>query len=124
MFTGIEHFAIASPDPKHLADWYISHLEFKLLYESGGNYFVEAGNGSLIEIIPSAGDRLPAEIKTPGMRHIAITVENFDAAYQQLQRAGVVFLGEPYEVQGNQLVFFSDADGNVVHLIHRGKALR
>src|SRR5438270_12199972 len=42
MFTGIEHFAIASPNPKRLADWYVTYLEFKISYEYAGNYFVEA----------------------------------------------------------------------------------
>jgi catechol 2,3-dioxygenase-like lactoylglutathione lyase family enzyme len=124
MFTGIEHFAIASPDAKKLADWYAANLEFEIVFEYAGNYFVEARNGGLIEIIPSEGDRPASGIKTPGMRHIAMAVENFDAAYEQLKTQGITFLGEPYETQGNRLVFFADADGNVLHLISRGKPLR
>ncbi len=124
MFTGIEHFAIASPDPKRLADWYVTNLEFTIVFEYAGNYFVEANNGALIEIIPSIGDAFPSEIKTPGMRHIAISLDDFDAGYAQLQKQGVTFLGEPYETQGNRLVFFADGDGNVLHLIHRGKPLK
>jgi glyoxylase I family protein len=124
MFTGIEHFAIASPNPRRLADWYVANLEFEIVFEYAGNYFVEARNGALIEIIPSDGERPATEIRTPGLRHIAISVENFDAGYQQLQRQGVTFLAEPYETQGNRLVFFTDPDGNVIHLIHRGKPLK
>jgi glyoxylase I family protein len=124
MFKGIEHFAIASPDPKRLADWYVANLEFQIVFEYEGNYFVEAKNGGLIEIIPSIGERPHNEIKTPGMRHIAILVEDFDAALAQLRKQGNTLLGEPYEAQGNRLVFFEDADGNVLHLIRRGKPLR
>jgi glyoxylase I family protein len=124
MFTGIEHFAIASPNPKRLADWYVASLEFEIAFEYAGNYFVEARNGGLIEIIPSDGDRPPSEIKTPGLRHIAISVENFDVGYEQLQKQGVTFVSEPYETQGNRLVFFTDPDGNVIHLIQRGKPLK
>jgi glyoxylase I family protein len=124
MFIGIEHFAIASPNPKRLADWYVANLEFEIAFEYAGNYFIEAKNGGLIEIIPAEGDRPLAEIRTPGLRHIAILVENFDAAYEQLQNQNVTFLGEPYETQGNRLVFFSDPDGNVIHLIYRSKPLR
>jgi hypothetical protein len=36
----------------------------------------------------------------------------------------VTFLDSPYETQGNRLVFFTDPDGNVLHLIQRGKPLR
>ena len=40
MFTGIEHFAIASPNPKGLADWYVEKLGFEQCYEYDGNFFV------------------------------------------------------------------------------------
>jgi glyoxylase I family protein len=119
MFTGIEHFAIASPDPKALAEWYVGTLGFRHSYEYQGNYFVRAENGGLIEIIPSEGKIPDASPKTPGLRHIAISVENFDAALEDLRRKGVMFTGAPYENQGNRLVFFTDRDGNLVHLIKR-----
>jgi glyoxylase I family protein len=123
MFTGIEHFAIASPNPKRLADWYVANLAFEICFEYAGNYFVQAKNGGLIEIIPSEGERSPSEMRTPGLRHIAILVEDFDAGYAQLQKQGISFVAEPYENQGNRLVFFYDIDGNLVHLIHRNKPL-
>ena len=106
MFTGIEHFAIASPNPKRLAEWYVGTLEFEIYFEYAGNDLVQAKDGSLIEIIPAEGQRPHNEIKTPGMRHIAISVENFDSGFEQLEKQGVTFLGEPYDAQGNRLVFF------------------
>lgn len=123
MFLGIEHFAIASPNPKRLAEWYVNNLEFQITFEYAGNYFVEAADGSLIEIIPAEGERAQATLRTPGMRHIAIAVEDFEAAYSQLQQQGVTFAGEPYSNQGNRLVFFTDPDGNLVHLIQRDRPL-
>jgi glyoxylase I family protein len=123
MFTGIEHFAIASPNPKRLADWYTTNLEFELTYEYAGNYFVEAPNGALIEIIPAEGERVESAIRSPGMRHIAILVHDFDGARQQLVNQGVTFEGEPYEAQGNRLQFFKDPDGNLLHLIYRQKPM-
>lgn len=123
MFTGIEHFAIASPNPKRLADWYVSQLEFEITFEYAGNYFVNAKNGGLIEIIPSTGERPDAGLRTPGLRHIAIAVDDFDAACGQLRGQGVKFEGEPYTNEGNRLVFFTDPDGNLIHLIQRAKPL-
>lgn len=123
MFTGIEHFAIASPDPKRLAEWYVSNLSFRINFEYSGNYFVKAPNGAIIEIIPSQGAAAPQSLKTPGMRHIAISVDNFDAAYSELKTKNVKFAGQPYENSGNKLVFFEDADGNYVHLIERATPL-
>ncbi len=123
MFSSIEHFAIASPNPKRLAEWYVSNLEFEISFEYAGNYFVEAQNGSLIEIIPAEGERPESGMRTPGMRHIAISVDDFDAAFAQLKTQGVKFEGEPYMSGANRLVFFADADGNLVHLIKRDKPL-
>ena len=123
MFTGIEHFAIASPDPRRLADWYVSHLNFRINYEYAGNYFVKAPNGGVIEIIPAEGSPGANSMRTPGLRHIAIAVDDFDAAHNELRSKGVNFLGEPYENQGNRLVFFADPDGNFLHLIERHQPL-
>ena len=123
MFTGIEHFAIASPNPKRLAEWYVANLEFEITFEYSGNYFIEAKNGGLIEIIPAEGQAFASGMRTPGLRHIAISVDDFDEAYKQLQTQGVTFEGEPYTTSGNRLVFFQDSDGNLVHLIHREKPL-
>lgn len=123
MFKGLEHTAIASPNPRALAEWYVQNLEFRINFEYDGNFFVRAANGSLLEIIPAAGERGPNNMKDPGIRHLAVMVEDFDAAYQRLRDRGVQFLTEPYVNQGNRLVFFSDGDGNILHLIHREKPL-
>ncbi len=124
MFKGIEHFAIASPDPQRLAEYYVATLDFKVSYAYSGNFFIEAPDGSLIEIVPSEGERPSSGMRTPGLRHVAIAVDDFDAAYHQLLEQGVRFEAEPYENEGNRLVFFKDPDGNLVHLIKRQKPIR
>ncbi|MBV8866794.1 MAG: VOC family protein [Acidobacteriaceae bacterium] len=53
------------------------------------------------------------------MRHIAITVQDFDGAQRKLASQGVKFEGESYSNQGNRLLFFRDSDGNLLHLIQR-----
>jgi glyoxylase I family protein len=123
MFTGLEHTAIASPNPQQLAEWYVQHLGFRINFTYDGNYFVRASDGAMLEIIPSEGERAPQKMKDPGIRHLAISVEDFDAAHEQLQASGVQFLSEPYVNQGNRLVFFSDRDGNILHLIKRANPL-
>ena len=123
MFKGLEHTAIASPDPLQLAEWYVQHLGFRINFEYAGNYFVKAADGSMLEIIPSEGERLPQKLTDPGIRHLAIAVDDFDACHAQLKDSGVSFLTEVLNKQGNRLVFFTDRDGNILHLIHREKPL-
>ena len=123
MFKGLEHTAIASPDPGRLAQWYVQHLEFVINFTYDGNYFVKAANGTMLEIIPSEGQPTPSKMKDPGIRHLAIQVDDFDAAHAKLKQAGIHFLGEPFDNKGNRLVFFTDSDGNIIHLIQREKPL-
>jgi catechol 2,3-dioxygenase-like lactoylglutathione lyase family enzyme len=101
----------------------VDHLEFKINFTYDGNYFVKAANGTMLEIIPSEGDPRPQKMKDPGIRHLAIMVDDFDNAYAQLKAKGVSFLTEPFTNQGNRLVFFADGDGNLIHLIRREKPL-
>lgn len=123
MFNGIEHFAIASANPRRLAEWYAATLEFEITFEYAGNYFIEAQNGGLIEIIPAEGEAPESGMRTQGMRHIAISVNDFDAARQRLAAQGVKFEGDPYVNAGNRLVFFRDPEQNLIHLIQRQKPL-
>jgi glyoxylase I family protein len=119
MFQGLEHTAIASPNPQGLAQWYVDTLGWVINYTYGGNYFVKAPNGTMLEIIPSEGERVELSMKTPGIRHLAIIPQDFDAAYEKLKTMSVKFYTEPFSIAGNRLVFFGDLDGNFLHLIAR-----
>ena len=123
MFNGLEHTAIASPNPEALANWYVNHLEFHINFTYAGHYFVKAKNGTMLEIIPSEGDRPSNKMKDPGIRHLAIDVEDFDQGCEVLKAKGIEFVAGPFENQGNRLVFFADLDGNLLHLISRPKPL-
>ena len=123
MFFGLEHTAIASADPEKLAQWYCDHLEFHINFRYDAFFFVKAPNGTMLEIIPSKGDRFDEQPLTPGIRHLAILVDDFDAALERLRQSGVQLLTEPVNNKGNRLVFFSDGDGNFLHLVHRVKPL-
>ncbi|HNY41099.1 MAG TPA: VOC family protein [Bryobacteraceae bacterium] len=122
LFTGLEHTAIAARSPKELAQWYVDTLGFVINFEYDGNYFVKAPDGAMLEIIPAQGEALAAGAKTPGLRHLAVSVADFDAAQAELAAKGVS-LAAPVEVKGNRLAFFSDPEGNLLHLIAREKPL-
>src|SRR4051794_11461988 len=126
MIRGIEHTAIASPDPHQLAEWYVEHLDFVVNYRSSTSkaLFVKAADGSMIEIIEAnTSARSPVNMKDPGLRHLAIAVTDFQSAYQKLKDKGVAFLTEPSESGGNTTVFFTDPEGNILHLLHRQQRL-
>ncbi|GIU76600.1 MAG: VOC family protein [Bryobacteraceae bacterium] len=123
MIRGIEHTAIATPDPAGLAQWYVETLGFTINYRGSTAVFAKAPDGTMIEFIPAEGERGPNAMKSPGLRHLALTVDDFEAAYAALQRKGVHFLGEPTESKGNKVVFFADPEGNILHLLQRAVPL-
>ena len=123
MIQGIEHSAIASPDPAALAQWYVDTLGFVINYRGSTAFFIKAPNGTMIEIIPAEGDRGPNTLKSPGLRHLALTVADFENAYATLKRRNVTFLTEPQESKGNKVVFFTDPEGNILHLLQRSTPL-
>lgn len=121
MFKGIEHTAIASTDPEALGAWYEQKLDFPIVYRYSGNVFVRAADGTMLEIIPSEGDRPHAEMKSPGIRHLAVSVDDFDAGVKELESRGVEIF-QTIEGGANRLAFFHDLEGNILHLIWREKA--
>lgn len=126
MVQGFEHTALASPDPEKLAQWYVEAFGFTINYHSATSKttFVKAPNGSMLEIILSSGNpRAPQTLRDVGLRHLAVAVTDFDAAYARLKSMGTAFLGEPETSKGNRIVFFTDPDGNYLHLLQREKPL-
>jgi glyoxylase I family protein len=125
MIKGIEHTAIASPDPSRLAQWYVDHLDFVVNYRSSTSktVFVKADNGSMIEIVEAHNQPTAPHMKDAGIRHLAIEVTDVAAEYARLREMGVAFSGEPQSSGGNTVAFFADCDGNILHLLHREKPL-
>ena len=69
MFKGIEHTAIASPDPEALGQWYEAKLDFPIIHRVAGNVFVRAADGTMLELIPSEGERpVTAEARNAARR--------------------------------------------------------
>lgn len=123
VITGIEHTAIAAVNAASLADWYSTVLGFEIVYRSANAIFVKAPDGTMIEIINADGDRASQTLKSPGIRHLALTVRDFDEVYAGLVAQKVDFVSEPQENKGNRTVFFTDPEGNYLHLLQRAKPL-
>src|SRR5947208_2819106 len=109
MITGIEHVAIASPEPLRLAQWYVEHLDFAINYQpqNSKNVFVKAADGSMIEIIEATAGTSPAAgMQAAGLRHLALTVSDFPGVYARMRDKGVRFLTGAVTTNGNSLAFF------------------
>ena len=126
MITGIEHVAIYAKDTKALSDWYCRVFDGTIVYDNGkGTYFVAFSDKSMIEFCKNPQeDNLPTELEAPGIRHIALSTDNFDQAVAKVKGEKVEILKDAViSDKGIGTMFFRDPEGNILHLISRVKPL-
>lgn len=103
---------------------YVDVLGFRINYRYGPFVFAKAPDGSMLEFIPSSGEVPGQTLQTAGIRHLAIAVDDFDLALEELKQKNVKWVGEPRTSdEGNRLAFFEDGDGNYVHIIQRAESI-
>lgn len=126
MTFGIEHLAIIAKDTKVLTDWYVKMFDTRVVYDNGkGTIFLAFSDNNMIEFIPcDETEREDISPKRQGIRHIAISVSDFDAAVKKLMDANVEVVTEPVtSAKGISTFFFRDIEGNILHLIARPEPL-
>jgi catechol 2,3-dioxygenase-like lactoylglutathione lyase family enzyme len=122
MVTGIEHIAIFSEDTARLKNWYQEKFDWQQVYDNGkGTFFLKAQDGVMIEFVTAEGRGADSGVKLSGIRHLAISVSDFDGMVARLAECEVV--SPPAESKGVRTFFFRDIDGNILHLIQRQQPL-
>ncbi len=121
MKTGIEHIGIFSRDTDLLKNWYVAMFGWKIVYDNGkGTYFLKADDGSMLEFVKTEIDGGIHDMKATGIRHIAISIDDFDYMVEKVKNSGAKILTEAsVSEKGIGTMFFEDPDGNVLHLISR-----
>ena len=130
LFTAVDHPSIACYDVPRQIDWYCRTFGMRVIASNDQDppavvvgYDETTSGGAVIELMPATdpGPR-PGEGKRfqPGLRHVALRVSDFDAAYARLRDAGVPFITEPGEaVGGGRTVLFRDPEGNELQIVER-----
>ena len=120
----VEHIGVAARDPVALAEWYVRVLGCRELWRNADPVpavFVRLPGGPILEIYPTQ-HCFPqtADNRTAGWRHLALRVANLDTARSELTRRGVQWI-DPVKPAGGggRILFFSDLDGNLLHLVER-----
>lgn len=122
MITGIEHVAIFAKDTKAFADWYVKNLDAEIVYDNGkGTYFIAFADKSMIEVCKNdAEENVATTLEKPGLRHLAISVDDFDAAVEKIKSSGAEIIQDAsVSAKGIGTMFFRDIEGNILHLISR-----
>jgi catechol 2,3-dioxygenase-like lactoylglutathione lyase family enzyme len=120
---GVEHVAIATPDPGKLAAWYVEFLNFRPLLDTGATVYIQAPNRVVLEFVKADQAGGKPMIRDSGIRHIALGVNDFEGAHVSLAKAGIQFEPQPVVLPGMRLYFFRDPEGNFLHLVHREQPL-
>jgi glyoxylase I family protein len=127
MIRSIEHIAIVAADSRALARWYCDILGFEMILENeeSRTFFVRLPGGGILEFLPS-NNRPPADCAADdaGIRHIALSVDDFDSASRLLESRGAEFVGPYRETSaGTRFNFMADPEGNLLQIVYRPEPL-
>jgi catechol 2,3-dioxygenase-like lactoylglutathione lyase family enzyme len=131
LFSAFDHPAIACLDAKRQIEWYCATLGMKIIATDGKTppsallgYDDNMHGGTKLEMMPARDSGQKPETFArfqPGLRHLALRVDNFDQAYNRLKSLGVEFLFEPNDgaLGGGKIVSFRDPEGNELQIVER-----
>jgi catechol 2,3-dioxygenase-like lactoylglutathione lyase family enzyme len=115
--VGTHHVALFTNNFAALEQFYTQTLGFPVTkrWDDVNIIFINVGS-TTIELIgrDNRTGRVPNQY---GFDHLALHVEDVDAAYAELSAAGIKFNGEPKSFQDVRIVFFNDPDGNLLELV-------
>lgn len=122
----IEHLGLPAMNAAALRDWYQDKLGATCIAPNGTEppFFVSLpGSGPMLEIYTATGTHpLTTDNGLAGWRHLALCVDSIESARKELESRGVSFMDPAKSAAGGgSVLFFKDAEGNLLHLVERPK---
>lgn len=119
-----EHVGLYARDPVALADWYCATLGFTVARkldrgEKPPVFFLTAGSGVQLEILPTERPPAKRELDGPGFTHLGLVVGDFSATEQHLRAHHVELWGVRTTSNGWRIGYFNDPEGNILEVIQR-----
>lgn len=121
-FLGVDHPAVAADDVEKLADWYCTVFGYtKFFYHEKPVWMLMAPDNTLLEVMPKDDTLRPTRTTwTPGWSHVALRVENIEAAIAHLDSIGVTWGGNVTGAYGGGRVRnLYDPEGNMLQILER-----
>jgi lactoylglutathione lyase len=117
----ILHACMNVSDADELADWYADNLDFERSWEftsedgTTRNVYVADDSGVELQLSDTEGED---EFDFgDGWDHLAVEVDDVDAAFEEVEHHGVVQEPSDQPAAGARTAFVEDPDGHVVELI-------
>ncbi|MFL5865531.1 MAG: VOC family protein [Thermoleophilaceae bacterium] len=117
LITGTDFITVSTKDIEKAVDFYGGVLELPERKRWGSMPAVEFETGNLTVAVMQS-DGFGIEHKTNN-HPIEFHVDDFEGAYQELEKRGVEFRGETIDSGVCLQAFFQDPDGNALAIHHR-----
>jgi catechol 2,3-dioxygenase-like lactoylglutathione lyase family enzyme len=121
--TGTHHISLRTPNFARLREFYVSVLGMRVAGGFAGEniIFLDAGN-VLIELEEQGRPEGARSARGgAGWNHLALQVDDVDAAFRHLSGLGVPFQAEPTNYPEGagvmRIAFLTDPDGNIIELL-------
>ncbi len=112
--TGLDFVAVPSTDWKRSRDFYVGTLGLRPDEKRDAEFWVDDTCFGIYEPVTYGMEFAPQK-----QAHLALHVEDMEAARAELEAKGVEFVGETFDTGVCHMAFFEDPDGNALMLHHR-----
>ena len=124
-----EHFAINVQDPVAVANWYVEHLQMKVVRQGEAPahmHFLADSTGSVvIELYINPPELIPDyAAQDPQVLHMAFAVEDMAGTIKRLEQAGATHFSGPGKTPaGDTLAMLRDPWGFSIQLTQRAEPM-
>jgi glyoxylase I family protein len=121
--VGAHHVAILTPNLARLRAFYTERLGLPVVggFAGYGIIFIAAGNTTIELEEQGLEEHRAVPGNGSGWHHLALEVDDVDAAYAELSGQGIPFDGPPQDFPPGapslRIAFFADPDGNTLELV-------
>ena len=122
----VEHLGLPARNPVTLKDWYVKVLGAEVVFDNGQKppaFFLALQGGLMLEIYQCGSSlKETGDNSLAGWRHLALRVDAIEPAQAELEKKGVNFTDTIKPAGGGgRVLFFRDAENNLLHLVERPK---
>jgi catechol 2,3-dioxygenase-like lactoylglutathione lyase family enzyme len=124
-FTSVHHVGLVTDRFERMRDFYVEVLGMLVIggFPERQIVFLQAGSTRIELLGEDATPATPNQQAQGGWNHLALEVDDVDAAFAELVRRGVEIHsspdGFPPEAPEFRIAFLRDPDGNLLELIQR-----
>jgi predicted enzyme related to lactoylglutathione lyase len=116
--TGVDFVSVPTQDLERAVEFYDTTVGLpRSMYKPDRNFAeFETGTVTLSVVNP---EKMGIGDFRPNPNHLALQVEDVEAARAALEERGVTFMGDIFDTGVCHMSFFADPDGNMLMLHHR-----